>query len=74
MSRIEPIRLVDPNPRHFLPPPRQLIAAPRELFLRLEQVKPRCQPFFTCSSDVGRHLYLRVGEYRTLRATNVRAL
>ena len=52
---LESIRLVDPNPRQFLPPPRQLVTAPRELPLRLEQLKPRGEPFFTCSGYVLRH-------------------
>src|SRR5215218_11000192 len=53
---LESIRLVDPNPRQFLlTPPRQLVAAPRELLLRLEELKPRGEPFFTCSGYVLRH-------------------
>jgi hypothetical protein len=53
---LESILLVDPNPRQFLlPPPRQLVAAPRELLLRLEQLEPRCQPLFTCPGPVLRH-------------------
>src|ERR671924_1091672 len=52
---LESIRLVDPHPRQFLPPPRQLVAAPRELLLLLEQLKPRGEPFFTCSGYVLRH-------------------
>src|SRR5262249_34804090 len=52
---LESIRLVDLNPRQFLPPPRQLVAAPRKLLLRLEQLEPRCEPLFTCSGRVCRH-------------------
>src|SRR6266498_4001627 len=51
----ESIRLVDPNPRQRLPPPRQLVAAPREFLLRLEQLEPCCEPLFTCSGLVCRH-------------------
>jgi hypothetical protein len=36
---------VDPNPRQLLSPSRQLVALPHELFLRFEQLEPRCGPF-----------------------------
>ena len=52
---LESILLVDPDPRQLLPPLRQLVAAPRELLLRLEQLEPRCKPLFTCSGHVLRH-------------------
>src|SRR5262249_12677445 len=52
---LESILLVDSNPRQLLPPLRQLVAAPRELLLRLEQREPRCQPLFTCPDSVCRH-------------------
>jgi hypothetical protein len=52
---LESIYLVETNPRQFLPPPRQHVAAPRELLLRLEQLEPRGEPFFTCSGYVLRH-------------------
>src|SRR5204863_2020611 len=52
---LESIRLVDSDPGQLLPPPRQLVAAPRELLLRLEQLEPRCQPLLTCSSLVLDH-------------------
>ena len=45
---LESVLLVDPDPRQLLPPPRQLVAAPRQLLLLLEQLEPRCKPFFTC--------------------------
>ncbi len=48
LVRVESILLVDPNPRQLLPLPRQLVTAPRELLLRLEQLEPRCEPFFPC--------------------------
>jgi hypothetical protein len=32
---LESILLVDTNPRQFLPPPGKVVAAPRELLLRL---------------------------------------
>ena len=34
---LEPILLLDPNPRQLLPSPRQLVAAPRQLLLFFEQ-------------------------------------
>jgi hypothetical protein len=46
---IESIRFVDVNPRQRLTPPRQLVAAPGELFLRLEQLEPSCEPFLSTS-------------------------
>src|SRR5579863_3581904 len=52
---LESILLVDSYPWQLLPPPRQLVAAPRQLFLRLEQIDPRGQPLFTCPGDVLRH-------------------
>src|SRR5260370_440739 len=45
---LESIVLLDANPRQRLPPPRQLVAAPRVLLLRLEQVDPRCKPILPC--------------------------
>src|ERR1700761_4713946 len=45
---LESVLLVAPNPRQFLPPLRQFVAAPRELLLRLEQLEPRRQPLLTC--------------------------
>src|SRR5437667_1231870 len=52
---LESILLVDPNPRQLLPPLRQLVAAPRELLLRLEQLEPRGEPLVTCPGHVLRH-------------------
>src|SRR5438094_8091257 len=52
---LEAILLVDPHPRQLLPPPRQVVAAPRELLLDLEQLKPGCEPLFTCPGSVLRH-------------------
>ena len=39
--------LVDPDPRQLLTPPGQLVAAPRQLFLLLQQSEPGCQPFLS---------------------------
>jgi hypothetical protein len=39
------------NPRQFLPPPRQLIAASRQSLLGLEQLQPGGKPLFTSSSS-----------------------
>src|SRR5256885_2237342 len=50
--------LGDPDPGQPLPPPRQLVAAVRELLLRLEQLEPRCEPLFTCPGHVLRHRLL----------------
>src|SRR5438132_4605827 len=52
---LESILLVDPDPRQRLPPPRQLVAASRQLLLPLEQLEPRGEPFLTCSGHVLRH-------------------
>src|SRR5204862_8262594 len=52
---LEPILLVDPDPRQRLPPPRQFVAAPRELLLTLEQLAPRYEPLVTCPGHVRRH-------------------
>src|SRR5215831_16047278 len=46
---IEAILLVDPNPRKLLSPPCQLVAAPRQLLLCLEQFEPRLEPLFARS-------------------------
>src|SRR5207247_3762115 len=52
---LESVFLVDPHPRQLLPPARQLVAAPRELLLRREQLEPRGQPLFTGPGHVLRH-------------------
>ena len=52
---LESVLLVDADPWQLLPPLRQLVAAPRELLLRLQQLQPRCQPLFMCSGQVFRH-------------------
>src|SRR5688500_10827539 len=55
---LEPVLLVDPDPGQLLPPPRQLVAPPCKLLLGLQQLEPRCTPFFTCSGLVlGHRLY-----------------
>ena len=51
---LEPVRLVDPDPRQRLALPRQFVAAPGKLLFRLEQLAPRGQPVFTgCGWVVG---------------------
>jgi len=55
---LESILFVDPNSWQLLPPERQLVAPPRELFLRLEQLEPRSEPLFTCPGHVSRHRLL----------------
>src|SRR5207245_3131771 len=60
---LDSILLVEPHPLQLLPPPRHLVAAPRELLLRLEQLEPRGEPLFTCPGSVLGHrssLLLRV--------------
>jgi len=52
---VESIGLVDPHPRQILPPPRQLVAAPGVLLLRLEQIETRVQPLLACSGPVLGH-------------------
>src|SRR5262245_61959856 len=52
---LESIRLIDPHPREPLPPPRQLVAAPRVFLLRLEQLEPRGEPLTACAGDVLLH-------------------
>ena len=52
---LESILLVDANPRQVLPPPCQLVAAPRELLFRLEQLEPSCEPILTCPGHMCRH-------------------
>src|SRR5206468_327755 len=60
---LEPIRLVDPDPRQLLPAQRQLVAAPGELLFRREQLEPRRQPLFT-----------RRGLHRPLMAAAIAAI
>src|SRR6266536_1351249 len=52
---LEAISLVNGNPREFLPLAGQLVAAMRELLLRLEQLDSCFQPLFSRSSFVCGH-------------------
>src|SRR5215469_11901370 len=52
---LEAVLLVDAEPGQLLPPPRQLVAAPRQRLLGLEQLQPRRKPLFTCSGLVIGH-------------------
>src|SRR5262245_44719406 len=52
---LETVVLVEADPRQLLAPLRQLVAAPCELLLRLEQLEPRCQPLLTRPGRVSRH-------------------
>ena len=54
----ESVLFVDPNPGQLLTSSRKLIAAPRMFLLRLEQLEPRCHPFFTCPAGVSGYLFL----------------
>src|SRR6266478_9424604 len=55
---IKSILLINPNPRQLLPPPSQLVAAPREFLLCLEQLEPRGEPLFACPNPLGCHCSL----------------
>src|SRR5207245_4266626 len=55
---LESVVLVDSNPGQLLPPPRQLIAAPRHFLLGLEQLQPGRKPLFTCSGLMVGHRFL----------------
>src|SRR5437667_3781740 len=55
---LEAVVLVDSNPGQLLPPPRQLIAAPRQFLLSLEQLQPGRKPLFTCSGLMVSHRFL----------------
>src|SRR5262249_54942749 len=52
---LEAVLLVDPNPRQLLPLKCQLVAALRELLLRVEQFEPRCEPLFASPGVVRCH-------------------
>jgi hypothetical protein len=41
---VETVLLVNADPRQLLPPPRQLVTAPCQLLLRLEQLEPGGKP------------------------------
>src|SRR5262249_14740290 len=70
---LESIRLVDADPGQLLPPSRQLVAAPRELLLRLEQLEPRRQPLFTGPGRVCRHRLLSLREVSfAVRSVSIR--
>ncbi len=51
----EAILFVDADPRQLLPLPRQRVAAPRQLFLSLEQREPRCEPLLMRAGRMVRH-------------------
>src|SRR5205085_8577757 len=60
---VEPILLIDPDPGQLLPAPPELVAAPREFLLRLEQLEPRREPLFACPGLVCWHgCFLRCHE------------
>ena len=52
---LEAVLLVDANPGQLLAPPRELVAAPGQLLLGLEQLEPSRKPLFTCSGLVIGH-------------------
>src|SRR5215472_5670268 len=55
---VEPILLVDADPRQLLPPPRQFVAVARQLLLRRQQVEPHLQPLLPRSDLMRRHIRL----------------
>src|SRR5205814_8893987 len=55
---LESVILVDSNPGQFLPPPSQLLAAPRQFLLGLAQLPLRRQPLITCSGLMLNHRFL----------------
>jgi len=61
---LEVVPLVDLHPGQFLPLARQIVAAPREFLLRLEQLEPRCEPFFTCPRSRASSLFPSLGVLR----------
>src|SRR6185437_2572324 len=55
LFRVEAIRLVESDPGQRLALAGDLVAAPRQLLLGLEQVEASLEPFIAGSGDVGRH-------------------
>jgi hypothetical protein len=55
LVRLEAVVLVDPHPGKLPPPAGQLVAAPGQLLLGLEQLEAGRQPFRSCSCRVLRH-------------------
>jgi hypothetical protein len=52
---LEPIVLLDAGPRQLLSSSRELVAAPRELFLGFEQLEPSCEPLVARAGRVVGH-------------------
>jgi hypothetical protein len=52
---VEVVVLVDPDPRQLLPSSRELVAAPGERFLLLEELEPGCAPLLPCPCRVLGH-------------------
>src|SRR2546426_6193013 len=69
LVRLESILLADPDPRQFLPPPRQLVAAPCEFLFRLEQLEPRCQPLLTRYHFRFFHIFLLISAISAVKAS-----
>src|SRR5450755_964173 len=57
---VEAVLLVDPDPGQLLPPARQLVAAPGQRLLGLQQLQPGRQPLVTCSGLVSGHCSLLI--------------
>src|SRR6266567_351238 len=55
---VEPVLLVDPDPGQLLPPPRELVAAPGQLLLGVQQLQPGGKPLVTSSGLVSDHCFL----------------
>jgi hypothetical protein len=52
---VEPVHLIDSNPRQLLAPPRDFIAEPGQLLFLCEQREPGVQPFIA-RNDLVVHL------------------
>src|SRR5713226_5705280 len=62
----EAVLLVNADPGQLLPPPRQLVAAPRQRLLGLEQLQPGHKLLFTCSGLVIGHGFSPSCRYNSL--------
>src|SRR6185437_1081769 len=52
---LEAIVLVDAHPGQRLTSQRQLVAAPRQLLFRREEIEPRGEPLLACAGHMCRH-------------------
>src|SRR6266851_485104 len=54
---VEPVLLVDPDPGQLLAPPRELVAAPGQLLLGVQQLQPGGKPLVTSPGLVSGHCF-----------------